>query len=311
MRDNTNVFVTSDHGFSTVSRRDVDAAGRATRSYSATLRYMDADGRQEVNDGFLPPGFLAIDLARELDLPLFDPEQQTVDERGVRHYAKVDPSIAQPGRTAFASGRPAERRSSAGPGASACRSTRRSSLRRPPSMCRATIAVSCAASCGFSPTQDYVGGLFVNDRFGQVPGALRMSDVGLIGTRHDAEAGDRRQLQELSARSEKPAHERRSSSAECASTGKAITDRLRAPTRSTTWRPSAPTSRSGSSTQSPVSNADVQPTLAHLMKMKIPQLGDLRGRVITEALAGGPATMRFAPGVVALAAVIRTGIQPS
>jgi hypothetical protein len=44
--------------------------------------------------------------------------------------------------------------------------------------------------------------------------------------------------------------------------------------------------------QSPVSNADVQPTLAYIMKMKIPSLGRLRGRVITEALAGGPATTR-------------------
>ena len=50
--------------------------------------------------------------------------------------------------------------------------------------------------------------------------------------------------------------------------------------------------------QSPVSNADVQPTLAHVMKMRIPSLGALRGRVITEALAGGPAATRFAPGVM-------------
>jgi len=35
--------------------------------------------------------------------------------------------------------------------------------------------------------------------------------------------------------------------------------------------------------QTPVSNADVQPTLAHVMKMKIPSLGALRGRVIAEA----------------------------
>jgi hypothetical protein len=44
--------------------------------------------------------------------------------------------------------------------------------------------------------------------------------------------------------------------------------------------------------QTPVSNADVQPTLAHVMKMKIPSLGALRGRVITEALVGGPAAAR-------------------
>ena len=96
VRDTTNVFVTSDHGFSTVSRRDVDASGRATRSYSATLRYTDAEGRQEVNDGFLPIGFLAIDLARELSLPLYDPELQIADASGGKRYARVDPTIARP-----------------------------------------------------------------------------------------------------------------------------------------------------------------------------------------------------------------------
>ena len=109
VRDNTNLFVTSDHGFSTVSRRDVDASGRATRSYSASLRYTDAEGRQDVNDGFLPPGFLAIDLARELDLPLYDPEQQTVDDRGVRRYMRVDPLVGQAGGRTCASDPPAAR----------------------------------------------------------------------------------------------------------------------------------------------------------------------------------------------------------
>ena len=74
VRDNTNVFVTADHGFSTVSRRDVDASGRATGSYSATLRYVDASGRQDVHPGHLPPGFLAVDLAHHLGLPLYDPD---------------------------------------------------------------------------------------------------------------------------------------------------------------------------------------------------------------------------------------------
>ncbi len=34
----------------------------------------------------------------------------------------------------------------------------------------------------FLATQDYVGGIFVHDRFGQMPGALRMSDIGLVGS---------------------------------------------------------------------------------------------------------------------------------
>ena len=98
VRDNTNVFVTSDHGFSTVSRRDVDASGRATRSYSATLRYKDADGRQEVNDGFLPPDF-SRSISRTSSICRSTiPSSRLLDEHGVRRYAKVDPSIAQPTR---------------------------------------------------------------------------------------------------------------------------------------------------------------------------------------------------------------------
>jgi hypothetical protein len=49
--------------------------------------------------------------------------------------------------------------------------------------------------------------------------------------------------------------------------------------------------------RSPVSNADVQPTLAHIMKMKIPQLGELRGRILVEAIAGGPESTRVTSSV--------------
>src|SRR5262249_23722945 len=59
----TDIFVTADHGFATISKHDVDAKGTATTSYAASFIYKDATGRQEVNTGFLPPGFVAIDLA--------------------------------------------------------------------------------------------------------------------------------------------------------------------------------------------------------------------------------------------------------
>ncbi len=214
VRDNTNLFVTSDHGFSTVSRRDVDATGRATRSYSATLRYTDAEGRQEVNDGFLPPGFLAIDLARELDLPLFDPEQQA-DGR----YARVEPSMAQPASAQSATvGKPMAgvRRRPTGEAALLGGTGR--------------IGLPIDATVIIAQTSIYVPS---NDR-GLVRRIVRfLADAGLRGRvvrqrsagtggrraaherrrpdrrRHDAEAGHRGQLQELLARSEKPAHERR------------------------------------------------------------------------------------------------------
>jgi arylsulfatase A-like enzyme len=58
--DTTDIFVTSDHGFATISKE-------SKTSPSARAYYAD------VPDGFLPPGFVALDLANALRLPLFDP----------------------------------------------------------------------------------------------------------------------------------------------------------------------------------------------------------------------------------------------
>jgi arylsulfatase A-like enzyme len=63
LEENTNIFVAADHGFSTISKQ-------SKTSYAATLSYPD------VPKGFLPPGFLAIDLAHELKLPLTDPDKK-------------------------------------------------------------------------------------------------------------------------------------------------------------------------------------------------------------------------------------------
>ena len=56
----TDIIISSDHGFSTISKE-------SRSSPSAKTRYADTP------KDFLPMGFLAIDLARALKLPLFDP----------------------------------------------------------------------------------------------------------------------------------------------------------------------------------------------------------------------------------------------
>ena len=58
-----NIVITADHGFSTISKE-------SATSPAAKASYAD------VPPGFLPPGFLAIDIAKALDLPLFDPDNQ-------------------------------------------------------------------------------------------------------------------------------------------------------------------------------------------------------------------------------------------
>jgi arylsulfatase A-like enzyme len=289
LRSNTNVFVTSDHGFSTVSRREIDAAGRATSSYSATLRYRDESGRQDVNTGHLPPGFLAIDLAHHLGLPVYDPELQ-VEEGGTKRYMSVDPTIPQAGN---------EVRQRLSSGAALIGGTGR--IRRPTDA-RVVIAQTSVyvpsvdrglvhRIVRFLAAQDYVGGLFLNDRFGQMPGALRMSDVGLFGTATTPKPAVVINFKSFSLDAKNPHMSgvivggiRQHGQGDHGSLARANTFNNMAAI--------GPDFKRRYVVQAPVSNADVQPTLAHVMKMKLPSLGRLRGRVITEALVGGPPTTR-------------------
>src|SRR6201999_447717 len=57
-------------------------------SYSTRFTYLGTDGKPEVHPGWLPPGFLAIDLAHALNLPLFDPDTRSAE----RHYQSIDPT---------------------------------------------------------------------------------------------------------------------------------------------------------------------------------------------------------------------------
>ena len=59
--DDTDLVVAADHGFSTISKE-------SSTSPAAKGAYAD------VPKGSLPPGFLAIDVAKGLGLPLFDPD---------------------------------------------------------------------------------------------------------------------------------------------------------------------------------------------------------------------------------------------
>ncbi|MBW8882952.1 MAG: alkaline phosphatase family protein, partial [Asticcacaulis sp.] len=49
---------------------------------------------------------------------------------------------------------------------------------------------------------------------------------------------------------------------------------------------------------SPVSNADLTPTLAHILGLDLPAKGSLTGRIAAEALTNGPASVKATPNVV-------------
>jgi len=139
----------------------------------------------------------------------------------------------------------------------------------------------------FLLTQDYVSGVFVNDKLGKIPGALSMSDAGLMGD----------------ARTPQPAIfvNFRSFSTGCANElqcAVAIMDTplatgqgnhgsfSRAETRNF-MAAIGPSFKTGYADPAPISNADIAPTLAQVMGLDLPSKGALKGRVISEALAGG------------------------
>src|SRR3984893_7343271 len=68
----TNIVIAADHGFSTISKESKTSPA-AKASYADTPK------------DFLPMGFLAIDLAKALDLPLFDPKDKNARVAGDAH----------------------------------------------------------------------------------------------------------------------------------------------------------------------------------------------------------------------------------
>ncbi len=286
----TNIFVTADHGFSTASRREIDAAGTFTRSYAAGFTYKDQSGRQEVNTGFLPNGHLAIDLAHALNLPLYDPSIQITDASGLKVYASVDPTIPQ--QTAQKLQRPIVPDALIGGHGRIGKPT--------------DAKVVVATNVIYVPdndrqmvqrvvrilsTFDYVGGIFVNDRFGQMNGALPMSAVALIGGATTPKPAVVVSAKTFATDPRNPfmtgvivSSERQHGQGDHGSLSRANSYINMAAI--------GPDFKKGFIDAAPASNADIKPTLASVLGFKIPNLGRLGGRVLSEALSGGRANVR-------------------
>jgi arylsulfatase A-like enzyme len=296
----TDVLVTADHGFATISKRDVDASGRRmTRSYAASRTYRDASGRQEVDAGSLPPGFVAIDLARALGLPLFDPDRQvTVD--GQRVYQPVDPTLEQP--TDAVRVRPATGHGLIG-GAGRIAA---------PTDAKVVVAANGGSDLIYVPdhdpallrrivdflvTQDYTGGLFVDDAYGEIPGTLPLSAIQLrgsaslpvpaivLGFRTFATDPGNRYMTAVEIADNNLQH----GQGMHGSFGRADTFNFMAA--------AGPGFKRGHVDAAPVGNVDLAITAAHLLGLDLHPKGALRGRVLEEALAQGadaPAAERHA-----------------
>lgn len=254
--DATDVFVTADHGFSTISKESKNA-------YSAGLALKGTPA------GELPPGFLGIDLAKALDLPLHDGNGRPLD--------------------------PTKGETTRGSGA----------ILGDPANPRIIISVTGGSDLIYLPgadarklaprivefltRQDYTAAIFVDSKYGKLPGALSLADVRLEG----------------SARTPRPAivvgfrsHETNCGrpepflcTAEVADIALAQGQGMHgSPSRADTRNFMAaigPDFKAGFVNRSPISNADIAPTIAHILGFTLPSRGKLKGRVITEALKDG------------------------
>ena len=250
----TDIIIAADHGFSTISKE-------SETSPAAKARYAD------VHPGFLPPGFLAIDIAKALDLPLFDANDKNAQVGAVAHPKAGNGLIgrdpAAPDIVVAANGG----------------SDLVYLVNRDRGLAARVVEALFA--------QDYVSGVFVDDDLGPFPGTLPLSAINLKGAAKMPTPAIVVNFRSFSTGCEQPVL----CTVEIADTalqqGQGMHGSFSRADTMNFMAAIGPSFKRGYVDEVPVSNADVGQTLARLLGLKIPFRGSLRGRVIEEALPGG------------------------
>ena len=252
--ESTNIIVTADHGFSTISKESQTSSTVATK-FSDTL------------PGHLPFGFVALDLAHALNLPLIDPDdgykiigegQHTKNGNGLIGGDRNKPQIV-----VAANGG--------------------SDLIYIPDGDTATAK----RVIDFLLTQDYVSGIFVDSKLGKFPGTLSLDDISLEGA-----AITPRPAIAISFRSfDTVCGEPVLCTVEVADTALQQGQGMHGSfSRADTWNFMAmqgPDFKSQFVDPAPASNADLGRTIAQLMQLEVKDNGKLVGRVLSETLPNG------------------------
>jgi arylsulfatase A-like enzyme len=255
LADSTNILIAADHGFSTVSKE------------SATSPAAKAD-YANVPKGFLPPGFLAIDIAKGLGLPLYDPDSKNAPVPdntfpNVRGNGVIGRDADKPDVVVAANGG--------------------SDLIYIPSKDRALTQ----RVIDLLVAQDYVSGLFVDDDLGEFAGTLPLSAINLKGPARTPHPTIAVNFRSYSTGCAQPVM----CTVEVADTGLQQGQGMHGTfSRADTMNFMAamgPDFKRGFVDEAPVSNADIGQTFAQLLRLKIPFIGALRGRVVEVALPGG------------------------
>ena len=149
-------------------------------------------------------------------------------------------------------------------------------------------AQTVQAIVAFLRTQNYTGGLFVDDFYGSIPGSLPLSSIGLKGDTPLPAPAIAINFRNFATDPKDPNQTR----VEIADTGLQEGQGMHGSfSRADTFNNMAafgPDFKQGYTDYAPVSNGDITPTLAKLLGFDLPSNGELQGRVLREALIGGP-----------------------
>jgi len=250
----TDVIVTADHGFATISKE-------SATSFAATQSYKD------VVPHLLPPGFLAIDIAHGLAMALLDPDAKYQEVPGGTHPSrgngliggdKVHPKVivASNGGSDLVYLPDSDK-----------------------ALARKVIDILAA--------QDYVSGLFVSDDLGPIPATLPISAIDLKGSAITPIPAIVVNFRTFSTGCADPL----TCTVEVADTGLQQGQGMHGTfSRADTiiiGGAIGPDFRQGFTDPAPTSNADIGKTMAAILKLNVRDTGKLVGRVLVEAMQNG------------------------
>jgi type I phosphodiesterase/nucleotide pyrophosphatase len=252
--ETTDIIVVADHGFSTIGKESKTSATVRTKFPNTPA-------------GQLPLGFVALDLARALELPLIDPDD---------NYR----TIGEGERTKFGNGLIGGDSNSP----------------------KLVVAANGGSDLIYLPdgdkelakrvidallAQDYVSGIFVDSKLGKFPGTLTLDDIALEGTAVTPLPAIAISFRSFDTVCGEPVR----CTVEIADTilqqGQGMHGSF---SRADTWNFMAmqgPDFKSRYVDAAPASNADVGRTIAHLLHLDVSGKGKLVGRVLSETLPGG------------------------
>jgi arylsulfatase A-like enzyme len=283
IKQNTDVIVTSDHGFATIARKEIDRLGHPSQAESAQHYYFDSTGRVDTDKGTLPTGFLAVDLAVALKTKLWDPDRRGAEtSRFPFRQVRLDSDAWE--HSQFGNGLLGAR------------------IAKPDgSDADVIVAANGGSDLIYVPDGnreriqkvvdivlqlDYVGAVFVDDRFAPIAGTLPLSAINLIGATKMPRPSivvafrtfylDPNDLQSGIQVSDTSLQE-----------GQGMHGGFGRDQTYNNMAAFGPDFKRGFVDDAPVSNADIVPTLASILGFTVKPNGKLSGRVVREALNGG------------------------